>query len=32
MYLSGDFNINLGALDGFYTTSATNTLFQIKNF
>ena len=31
-YLSGDLNINLGAFDDFYTTSAINILFQIKNF
>ena len=31
-YLSGDLNINLGALDDFYTTSAINILFQITNF
>ena len=31
-YLPGDLNINLGALDDFYTTSAINILFQITNF
>ena len=31
MYLSGDLNVNLGALDDFYKTSAINILFQIKN-
>ena len=30
--MSGDLNINLGALDGFDKTVAINDLFQIKNF
>ena len=31
-YLSGDLDVNLGALDGVYTISVINILFEIKNF